>query len=160
MTELDLTPRDPGEASRSTGRRRSVRNIVIVGGLGVVLAFVLYQALTSARVFFYNVDEAVERRSELVDQTFRMQGTVVSEERIDSSGALRFTMAFGEATAEVRHTGDEPSGLFETGEKVLVQGRWEGEVFHSHQILVKHSEEYVEDNPDRLDYEVEPAGIE
>ena len=160
MTELDLTPRDPGEVSRSVGRRRSLRNLVIVGGLTLVLAFVLYQALTSARVFFYNVDEAVERRGELVDQTFRMQGTVVSEPDIDGSGALRFTMAFGDAAAEVRHTGDEPSGLFDTGEKVLVEGRWEGEVFHSHQILVKHSEEYVEDNPERLDYEVEPAGVE
>jgi len=153
--DLDLTPREPdGRSSRRAGGL-SVRNIVIVVGFVAVLGFVLYQALSSARVFFYNVDEAVERREELDDVTFRMQGTVVTEETVDSSGALLFTVAFGDEKAEVRHVGDEPSGLFDLGEKVVVEGRWEGEVFRSHQILVKHSEAYVADNPDRVDYDLD-----
>ena len=160
MTELDLTPREPDDASGGTGGSRSVRNIAVVAVIVLVLGFVLFQALSSARVFFYNVDEAIELRDDLSDQTFRMQGTVVSEEGVDGGGALLFTVAFGGESAEVRHTGDEPSGLFEEGEKVVVEGRWEGDVFHSHQILVKHSEEYVEDNPDRVDYELDPSGAE
>lgn len=159
MTELDLTPREP-DGSSGRGRGGSVRNILIVGVIAIVLGFVLYQALTSARVFFYNVDEAVERRPELVDQTFRMQGTVLTENGVDESGALLFSVGFADATAEIRHVGDEPSGLFEPGEKVLVEGRWDDDVFLSHQILVKHSEEYVEDNPDRLEYEVDPTAAE
>ena len=159
MTELDLTPREPeGRSTRSRGG--ALRNVLIVGVIAVVLGFILYQALTSARVFFYNVDEAIERRPELVDQTFRMQGTVLSEDGLDGSGALLFTVGFADATAEVRHVGDEPSGLFEPGEKVLVEGRWDGDVFRSHQVLVKHSEEYVEDNPDRLEYELDPTAVE
>ena len=156
-SELDLTPRTPGRGPAAVGSSRSIRNIAVVTVLVAVLGFVLYQALTSARVFFYNVDEAVEQRSELEDRTFRMQGTVVSDEGLDETGALLFTIAFGDETAEVRHTGDEPSGLFEIAQKVVVEGRWEDDVFHSHQILVKHSEEYVEDNPERLEYDVDTA---
>lgn len=157
MTELDLTPHDPDPGGSKGTRSASIRNFAIVGAVCLVLAFVLYQAIVSARVFFLNVDEAVAQRAELGDQTFRMQGTVVSEDGIDPVGALVFSVAFDDVTAVVRHTGDEPSNLFGIGEKVVVQGHWDGEIFQSHQVLIKHSEEYIEDNPDRLEYDVDPA---
>ncbi|MCP3989276.1 MAG: cytochrome c maturation protein CcmE, partial [Actinomycetia bacterium] len=106
------------------------------------------------------VDEAVELRDDLGDQNFRMQGTVISESGVDDVGALLFSIAFNDKMAEVRHVGDEPSSLFANGEKVIVEGHWDGEVFLSHQILVKHSEEYIEDNPERLDYELDIEAVE
>ncbi|MCP3990817.1 MAG: cytochrome c maturation protein CcmE [Actinomycetia bacterium] len=156
MTDLDLSPRGPAdEGSSSSPRKRSIRNIAVMSILVLVLGFVLFQAITSARVFFLNVDEAVEQRAELGDRNFRMQGTVVSEDGVDDIGALLFDVSFNGETVSVRHTGDEPSSLFAIGEKVVVEGHWQGQVFRSHQILVKHSEEYIEENPDRLDYELE-----
>jgi cytochrome c-type biogenesis protein CcmE len=151
---LDLTPRHPSGPPATT-RRRSVRNLIVLGVIGAALVLLLFQALTEARVFFYNVDEAVARQGELADDTFQMQGTVVELDSVDTNGALLFTLAFGDARADVRHVGDEPSTLFDLGEAVVVEGHWEGEVFVSRQILVKHSEAYIEDNPDRLDYEVD-----
>lgn len=126
-----------------------------MGLLTLVAGFVLYQALTNARVFFLNVDEAIEQRSSLGDETFRMQGTVVTKPENAAEGSLLFTMSFAGETAEVRHVGDEPSNLFKLGERIVAEGHWEGRTFESSQILVKHSEEYVEDNPDRLDYELD-----
>ncbi len=126
-----------------------------MGVLALVAGVVLYQALTSARVFFYNVDEAVERRTELADETFRMQGTVIGEPAKASDGTMRFTLSFGGVDAEIHHIGAEPSDLFRVGEQVVTEGSWNGESFRSSQILVKHSEEYVEDNPDRVDYELD-----
>ncbi len=126
-----------------------------MGAFGLVAAVVLFQALTSARVFFLNVDEAVERRDTLGEETFRMQGTVVTEPADGEGGALVFTIAFGGEEAEVRHVGDEPSNLFRFGEQIIAEGRWDGQQFESNQIVVKHSEEYVEENPDRVDYELE-----
>ena len=156
MTDLDLTPREPsGDRSRD-GRRRSLRNVLIVGTLCAVLCFVLYQAITSARLFFYNVDEAVALQGELGSRNFRMQGTVIAENGVDEVGALLFEVAFNDETVVVRHLGDEPSNLFTIGEKVVVEGHWQGGVFQSHQVLVKHSEQYIEDNSDRLSYELEP----
>ena len=154
VSGLDLTPRAPGRTPAEIRKRRSVRNIAVLSVLALVLGFVLYQALTSARVFYLNVDEAVARQSELGGQTFRMQGEVMADDGVDPSGALRFTVAFGDATATVRHVGDEPSDLFGVGQKVVVDGHWDGDTFESRQILLKHSEEYVEQNPDRMSYEV------
>jgi cytochrome c-type biogenesis protein CcmE len=154
LTGIDLTPRAVPERSPAERRkRRSYRNVAVLSVLTVVLGFVLYQALTSARVYYLNVDEAVARQSELGGQTFRMQGEVMQVDGADDSGALVFTMAFADTSATVRHLGDEPSDLFGVGQKVVVDGHWTGDTFESRQILLKHSEDYVEDNPDRLEYE-------
>lgn len=153
LSGLDLTPRDLGRSPAERRKRRSYRNGAVLSVLAVVLGFVLYQALTNARVFYLNVDEAVAREGELGGQTFRMQGEVMDVKGADASGALVFTMGYGDVSATVRHLGDEPSDLFDVGQKVVVDGHWSGDTFESRQILLKHSEEYVEENPDRLNYE-------
>jgi cytochrome c-type biogenesis protein CcmE len=33
---------------------------------------------------------------------------------------------------------------------VVLEGRWQGEVFASDRMLIKHNEVYVEQNPDRV----------
>lgn len=152
MTELDLTPQQPSPA-----RGRSWRNWVIMGLLALAAGFVLYQALTSARVFFLNVDEAVAQRSSLGDETFQIQGTVVTEPEVVDGGSLRFTISYGGEDAVVRHVGAEPSSLFRLGQPIVAEGRWDGDAFQSTQILVKHSEEYVEDNPSRVDYDLDES---
>jgi cytochrome c-type biogenesis protein CcmE len=165
LTDLDLTPRDPRHPAASG--LRSWRNWLIALTLVGVAGVVLYQALTSARVYFLNVDEAVERRGELGEDTFNLQGTVTAEPRTEADGTMIFTVSFGGVDATVRHIGDEPSGLFRQGERVVAKGRWSGAPstegdtpFVSDQVLVKHSEEYVEDNPDRVDYELDGNEIE
>ncbi len=155
-SELDLTPRDSQPSGDVTGRR-SIRNKVIGGVIAVVLLFVVYQGLTNARVFFLNVDEAIEQKEDLGERTFRMQGTVISEEGSSANGALLFTVAYNDATAQIRHIGPEPSDLFDLGEPVVVEGHWAGDVFESDQIIVKHDESYVEDNPARLEYELDES---
>lgn len=148
MTDLDLTPRDV-----PSGGSGSLRNWLIIGTLAVVAGFVLFQALTSARVYFLNVDEAVAQRAELGDDTFNMQGTVISEP-VSTGDAMVFTITFGGEDARIRHVGAEPTDLFKVGEQVVAKGHWEGTEFVSNQLLVKHSEEYVEQNPDRLNSEL------
>ena len=150
---LDLSPRQD-DAVPDSGKG-SIRNKIIGAVFVAVLAVVVFQGLKNARVFFLNVDEAVAQRVDLGERTFRMQGTVISEEGNAENGALLFTVAFNDATAKIQHLGPEPSDLFDLGEPVVVEGRWDGEVFESDQILVKHDESYVEDNPNRVDYELE-----
>ncbi len=152
MTELDLTPLPP--ESERTGIR-SWRNWLIGGALIAVALVLIYQALTTARVYFLNVDEAVDRRVELADDTFNLQGTVTTEPSTAADGTITFTMSFGGSDAEVLHVGNAPSGLFKLGEQVVAEGRWQGDEFVSDRLLVKHSEEYVEDNPNRVDYELD-----
>ncbi len=142
-SELDLTPQDNRLAQHNQSKGR---NRLIVGTVTLVLAFVLFKALTSASVFFYNVDEAVAEQGELGERTFRMQGVVVSEPVKDTTGVITFGVSFNDVDAEIRHIGEEPTDLFEIGMPVVIEGHWDGRVFESTQILVKHSETYIADN--------------
>ncbi len=146
---LDLTPRRADELSPPKPKRSRAINWAI--GLGVVclIGFMLFRALTDARVYFLNADEAVEQRDELEDQSFRMQGVVVSELEESNTGSLSFDVAYNDVAVQVRHVGAEPTDLFDLGMPVVVEGHWDGDVFISDQILVKHSEEYIADNGDR-----------
>jgi cytochrome c-type biogenesis protein CcmE len=150
-TPLDLTPRDvPSRPRRRWGMGLVIGALLLVGG------FVLWKGLADASLFFYNVDEAVEMRSELGDDRFNMQGTVI-DGTIDRSGVpITFDVTFNGVVASVEHRGTEP-GLFDENIPVVLVGRWNGEVFESSEILVKHDEVYVEDNGERLD-EAEQGG--
>lgn len=147
--ELDLTPTAAAVDPMPVKPKRKLRNWLIMGVFVGALGLILFQALTSARVFFYNVDEAVADRTELGDSTFRLQGTVVNEPVEDENGALVFTVGHNGVQATVRHVGEEPTDLFEVGIPVVAEGRWDGDAFESQQLLVKHSESYVADNDDR-----------
>jgi len=143
--ELDLTPAQVDDAVTSAPKRRW-RNWLIVGVFSGAMGVLIFQALTSARIFFYNVDEAVADRTELEDRTFRLQGTVVDEPVEDVSGAMIFTVGHNGVQATIRHIGEEPTDLFEVGIPVVAEGRWDGDSFESQQLLVKHSEAYVADS--------------
>jgi cytochrome c-type biogenesis protein CcmE len=68
-----------------------------------------------------------------------------------------FTLAYGGAVAPVRHQGDLPQ-LFEPGIPVVLEGRWEGDRFESDRMLVKHSEVYTAENPERVGGYEPPGG--
>lgn len=140
--ELDLTPAHVDDVA-ATAPKRKWRNWLIIGLFTGAMGVLLFQALTSARIFFYNVDEAVADRTELADRTFRLQGTVVDEPTEDANGALIFTVGHNGVQATIRHVGEEPTDLFEVGIPIVAEGRWDGDSFESQQLLVKHSEAYV-----------------
>lgn len=150
---MELTPRTSAESvgAAPVRRRRSPWVYSALAAVSLGLAVVVYQSLTSASVYFYNADEAVEQRADLGDKRFRLQGLVVSEHTPVDDG-IEFTVAFNDVDVAVRHRGDPPE-LFDVGTPVVLEGNWEpsGEFFESDRILVKHSEQYEADNPERLD---------
>ena len=60
-----------------------------------------------------------------------------------------FTIVYNGVEAEVRHRGDPPE-LFGDTIPIVIEGRWEGVVFGSDRILIRHDETYVEDNGERI----------
>ncbi len=150
---MELTPRtvsaDPGTSTPRRWRSPWAYGalVLVLIGIGVVA----YQGLTSASLYFYNADEAVEQKADLGDRRFQLQGSVLDD--VDSTvDGVTFTVKFDGVEVPVRHAGDPPE-LFQPGIPVVLQGRWAptGDVFDSDRILVKHSEEYEADNGDRLD---------
>jgi len=166
---LDLTPRDLEAAAP---RKRRVLPALLLGAVIVALGFVLLQTLGSASLFFYNADEAVARRGDLVEQRFRMQGTPfgspVSTE-IDRDGrqevGVVFPIRFEGSVVDVVHIGS-PAELFQPGVPVVLEGTWvnglpsgveqvdqganDGWHFASTDMVVKHDNEYRTDNEERL----------
>jgi cytochrome c-type biogenesis protein CcmE len=149
--DLDLTPRtsepDP-EPPSGRRRRRSPLAVALLVLLLGALSFVVFRGLTSATLYFYNADEAVERRDTLGDRRLRVQGEV-QDDVVETDSGARFTIAFEGVDVAVDHVGDPPD-LFRPGIPVVLEGRWEGEVFASDRMLVKHSEEYRAENPERV----------
>ena len=148
---MELTPRTSA-ADRTPARKR--RSPLAYGTLLAVLvglAVVVYQGLTSASLYFYNADEAVEQRAELGDKRFRLQGSVLGGTVEEADGELTFTVAYNSVQVDVRHEGSPPE-LFEPGIPVVLEGRWSAtdDVFESDVIRVKHSEEYEAENEGRL----------
>lgn len=154
--ELDLTPRTgaPAGGTLATRRRRNRRLGVV--GLLVVLAAVagfLVTQLNSATTYFYTVDQAVAKRDVTGGRTFRIEGTVADDPAKTASAdgeKLTFTLANNGASARCEYTGGEPSALFKKGEPVVLEGHWDGAVFTSSLIMVKHDATYDQKHPDRV----------
>lgn len=152
---MELTPRTGPRASAdvATPARRGRSPLVYGALLAAVLGLgvVVWQGLTSASLYFYNADEAVEQREALGDKRFRLQGTVLGETIEQTGDGVEFTVAYDGVRVDVRHRGDPPE-LFQPGIPVVLEGRWAraGEHFDSDTIKVKHSESYQADNEDRL----------
>jgi cytochrome c-type biogenesis protein CcmE len=150
---VELSPRTAPEAPGAVTpkRRRSPwaygALVLVLLGIGVVA----YQALSSASLYYYNADEAVEEREELGDRRFQVQGLVRDDLETTADG-VTFTITFNGVDVPVRHQGDPPE-LFKPGIPVVLEGRWasDGEVFESDRILVKHTPEYEAENGDRID---------
>lgn len=125
-----------------TSRRRA---FVAVGACGVAIAaiIVLTVVLSENVVYFRTVSEAVAQRSSQGDDRFRMAGEVVPGTIVEATGAVRFEMTDGKATALVAHRGDPPD-LFKDGAPVVCEGRWShGKTFVSDRILIRHGNEYT-----------------
>jgi cytochrome c-type biogenesis protein CcmE len=118
--------------------------VLLLGALG----FVVFRGLTNATLYFYNADEAVQRHDQLGERRFRLQGDV-QDDVVETADGARFSVVFNGVTVRVNHVGDPPE-LFRPGIPVVLEGHWDGDVFASDRMLVKHSAEYRAENPDRV----------
>lgn len=152
----DLPPVDLAPRPVRTSKRRTVPVVIALVLVAGALGFIAVKSLGDASTFFYNADEAVEQRDSLGDRRIRMQGVVEegSVRQVDDS--VEFVVFWNGAEAAVVHKGDPPE-LFQPNIPVVLEGNWDGEYFASDRIMVKHTETYVEENPDRLEPVDAPA---
>lgn len=121
--------------------------------LGFVIAasgVIVVQFLTSAVDYFCNVDEVGVRNGCDADRRLRIQGTVDEGSIVNERGVTTFTVSFNGVTQPVRYDG-QPGGIFKECIPVVVHGMLEGPTFVGDRVEVKHSEEYVAVNSDRID---------
>ena len=152
----DLTPA-PARPESGSVQRRPGAVVVLVVLVAAVVA-VLFQTLGDASLFFYEVDRAVELRSELDDDRFRVVGTPqpgLLKVEVDGESAVAFTLCAGDVLADVVHLGD-PAELFQPGVPVVLQGSWvrgpvpagldapaaDGWHLRTDHMVVKHDNDY------------------
>ena len=144
---LDLTPRTVSVAAGARRRRRGVGPL-LVAGLLVVAALIVWQFLTNATLYFCNADEVGHRSECSGTKRFRLQGTVVTGS-IAQGTPMTFVVSFNGTTIPVSYDG-EPGGIFKEDIPVVVEGHMTGSTFTGERILVKHSNAYVQQNPERV----------
>jgi cytochrome c-type biogenesis protein CcmE len=139
---------DPPRRAPRSARRTWIVIALILAAIG----FLLYKGLGDATTYFRNVDEALEQRDELGAKRFRLQGMVIPDSLDRDASPMTFTVGFHCESIEVRHEGDAPAGTFAEGLPVVMVGNFaEGsDTFVSDEIIVKHTEEYQEEESARL----------
>jgi cytochrome c-type biogenesis protein CcmE len=125
-------------------RRQVIAGLVIAGAL----AFLLFEGLSNATVYFKTADQAVAQRAQLGTREFRVEGTVLDDVR-NVDGKVQFSITANGVTVPVVSS-ESPSQLFKPGIPVVLDGHWQGTVFQGSHIMVKHTASYVEAHPDRV----------
>jgi len=130
-----------------------VLTLVLVAG-GVIVT----QFLTSAVDYYCNVDEVGTRDGCSADRRIRLQGTVDEGSVTKVGDATAFTITFNHVTMPVIYDG-EPGGIFKECIPVVVHGVIKNGELQGDRVEVKHSEEYVAVNDERV-ADAEAAGCE
>lgn len=115
-------------------RRFVIPAILLVAVLGLV-TFLLFENT----VFFNTPTEIVDQQAS--DDRQRLGGQVVADSVVSTSEGVEFEVTDGRLAVAVVHTG-APQALFQEGIGVVVEGTWDGAVFSSDAMLVKHDEQY------------------
>lgn len=149
----DLSPRTGPDSSRSSPkRRRRWLPLVVIGLVLVAGGVIVTQFLRSAIDYYCNVDEVGVRSGCDEDRRLRVQGLVErgTVERVGNDTA--FTIGFNGAELPVLYDG-EPGGIFKECIPVVVHGRLDEVTgtFHGDRVEVRHSNEYVAVNDERLE---------
>lgn len=111
-----------------------------VGLAGVVLGFLLFN-LSDALVYYRTPAEVRREVAPDPQARLRLGGQVQVGSVVDTAEGVEFVVADETAAVAVVHVGAPPQ-LFQEGGGVVVEGTWDGQVFHSDVMIIKHDEQY------------------
>ena len=124
--------------------------------LAVVIGVLVFGGLGGDLVYYLTPSEAVEERADRpAGERFRLGGLVEEGGIEETADGVRFAVGDGAASITVVHTGAPPQ-MFRAGIGVVVEGAWEGDLFRSDLLLIRHDEQYRAPDGEGA-YEV-PAG--
>ena len=149
----DLTPRTgPDDDVTSARSRRKLLPMIVLAAVLVAGGVIVTQFLRSAVDYYCNVDEVGVRSGCDADRRLRLQGVVERGTVVSSGGDTSFDISFNDERISVFYDG-EPGGIFKECIPVVVHGNFDAssDTFLGDRVEVKHSDEYVAVNDDRLD---------
>lgn len=129
-----------------TKKKNKNKWIVGVAVIAVAVLGMSLLSLTNNSVYFFTPDEAYARAAEMENQDIKVAGMVkVGSQKWNPKDLdLQFVLTDMKGhEINVKHKGTPPD-MFKEGSGVVTEGRIssDGKSFISHNLLVKHSEEY------------------
>jgi cytochrome c-type biogenesis protein CcmE len=149
VSTIDLSPRNDAGTPPPRKPRRRWAPLVVLALVLVAGGVIVTQFLRSAVDYYCNVNELGHRSGCEAGRRLRVQGTVDKGTVATVDGITSFQISFGGSTLPVRYEG-QPGGIFEECEPVVVHGQLVDGTFQGDRVEVKHSNEYVAANGDRL----------
>jgi cytochrome c-type biogenesis protein CcmE len=119
--------------------KRYWRFLVPAAALAAILVVLLVN-LSSSLVYFITPTELVETEN-ATESRQRLGGQVVSGSVVEDGDGVSFSVTDGRFDVAVRHSG-APQELFDEGIGVVLEGTWDGSVFASDTMLIRHDEQY------------------
>ncbi len=152
-TDLNLLTKKIEKSKKSKKRRLIAVAFVLVAAFG----YLMYQGLTNSIQYFKTVDQAVADRSSLGTSTFRVEGMVVDGSIRRDGVQTLFSISANGVTLPIVDSGSPPS-LFQQGIPVVLVGHFDSGsgpggtslTFETNQIMVKHSNVYIAEHPNRV----------
>ncbi len=143
-----------------TTRTRNNRRVLAFAALLLAaIGFLVIKGLGTASTYFRTADEAAAQVDTLGDRRFRIEGVVVDGSVRAVDGSVEFLIEGNAKQVAVRHDGDPPE-LFRSNLAVVLEGRFAADqasrpagtapLFLSDHLMVKHDENYIEKNANRV----------
>jgi cytochrome c-type biogenesis protein CcmE len=138
---------------------RGKRRAFVIGGLVAMVAafgYLIYGGIGDNLVYFLSPKELLAKGTAAYDVPVRLGGQVVpgSVQWNADQLELRFRVTDGTEQVSVRSKGAPPQ-MFRDGMGVVVEGRYRrGGEFESHNLMVKHSNEYRAPKPGEQPHEL------
>jgi cytochrome c-type biogenesis protein CcmE len=112
--------------------------------LAILIGFLVFN-IRDNLVYYRVPDEVIADTTISQSDRFRLGGQVVPGSISDNDSNVTFSVTDGKKTIVVVHQG-APQQLFQEGIGVVVEGTWDGVVFSSDSMIIKHDEQYRTEN--------------
>jgi cytochrome c-type biogenesis protein CcmE len=115
-------------------------SVIVLGGFG----YLLYGGIGDSLVYYYSPTELRARGDNAFDTPVRLGGFVVPGSVMWNAESLDLRFRLGDDHGDlVVHSKGAPPQMFRDSIDVIVEGRLARDgVFHSHNLMVRHSNEY------------------
>ena len=119
--------------------------IYSVAGVAILVfaGFLVYRAMSAGLTYFILPSEYAQHQERYENRRVQLGGMVETDsvDFDENTLLLNFNITDTIQTYPVRYTGAPPD-LFKDNTGVVIEGKFEGDVFVSNSVKVKHSEQY------------------
>ena len=135
----------PQAAAMTTKLKLSIAAValVVVGAI----TYLSIGGIEANLVYYWSAEELLQKGQQAVGATVRLGG-MVQEGSLDwqpDQTDLYFSVGMGPKAggSSVRvHATEVPPQMFREGIGVVIEGKYDGQMFHADRLMVKHSNEY------------------